>query len=616
MIKPEEFLAKAALLAPAVKSFAETEKAMESPDILDESTLVLLTEDFFAEGNHPEEKLARFAAAKAPVLTVTVPPVDSEQLYLLLSGRMKERLDIHGITGFGIIEMMKKAGYTLQADWSEGKEYTGTSDGNPFTSKGSLVNEYLRWLTQYTASGTDKSRNIYFFMPETAAAAENETIASPFLSVIVRTTGSRNESLQEALLSLCSQKDMDYEILLIGHNVKEEYRKPLEDLIAVQPSFLKERIRFFFLDGGTRTAPLNFGFAHARGLYTAVLDDDDFVFENWVSAFHETAQEHPGAIIHSKVLMQNWERLTDSEGKEFLRASGPFDPYYSMDFDWCLQMFNNLCPFNGLAFPTACFRDFGIRFNEEFNTTEDWDFLQRTAAVCGVADSGQTTCVYRLWTNAATSHVQHNMDEWDDNYIKIIESFYERPLLFPASKSEGIVRLIGINPEAFRYHNPEELAQPDVSSKLYFSGPAGGFSEETAVTLDNKSIFPAFCYTFENLEGKGNVTTLRWDPTDRDTAWLSNIVFTITFKDGSSRDIDVAECETNGFWNGGRLVFYTEDPQILIPLPDNSILCSVSVSGQIRFSYPPDILKIFTDSYAAAHPKQEKKKGFRGLFHK
>ena len=612
MTELTEIIARVQSLLPGITKIRELSGQEEAQ--ADKETLFILRDGFFAPESFSAEKLKKLHASGASLLTVTTPPLDSLQIYRLLSGRETEALDIRGLTGAGVCRLLKEAGYTLARDLSVKKDYRGTGDGSPFTAKGSLVNSYLRWLAGYTGSGIDNETDIYLFTP---GAVPESVTASPFLSVIIRTTGNRNIALQEALLSLAGQKDMDFEVVLVGHRVSEENKPALIRLVDSQPGFLKNRIRLLFLEEGGRAAPLNFGFSQARGIYAAVLDDDDFVFENWVSAFKNTAEAHPGAIVHSKVLMQDWERYTDESGKEVLRAVGSFDPYYGDDYDWLLQMFTNTCPFNGLAFPLFPFKEYGIRFNEEYSTTEDWDFLQRMSAVCGVADTRQTTCVYRIWVNAENSHVLHDREEWNRNRTEIIRSMYDRPILLPAEKTEGVIDLVAAYPESFRYGSVGNFTERQITSKLYFSTEKCGFTEETAVALPNLNLLPDFYYRFEHLEDKGRVTNLRWDPMDYRSGYCTAIELSVEYADGTVEEVNVRGCDTNGFWLEDDLVFCAPDPQVIYHLPtEGRVISSVTIAGRLSLTYTPKMKDLFLDKYAESLTQPTKKKGLLNkLFH-
>ncbi|MBQ6465341.1 MAG: glycosyltransferase family 2 protein [Oscillospiraceae bacterium] len=291
---------------------------------------------------------------------------------------------------------------------------------------GGGLGDYIRYLNELS----EKPERLFAerYRPIVEAEAESEG-RRPFLSVITRTQGRRPDRLRDMLLSLAAQTDEDFELLLIGHRLDEPGREELLRCLEELPRSLRERIRFFELAGGNRTAPLNLGFAHARGAWAAVLDDDDLVFEDWVERFHSAAGRAPGRILHAWVATQKWELLPDGRG---LRSAAAPGAECCAPFHFARQLNVNLCPLLGLAFPTVWFREWGLIFDESLSTTEDWDYLMRLAPLAGVTDVPYLTGLYRLWLNADTSQAAHPKPEWEANYERIREKFRRTPMLFPA----------------------------------------------------------------------------------------------------------------------------------------------------------------------------------------
>ncbi len=287
--------------------------------------------------------------------------------------------------------------------------------------------QYLHWLTE-ALPGT---QNQYFqekLLPriQQSRAMQDRT---PFLSIIVRTQGNRLEELQEVFLSLYGQSDTDYEILLVVHKATEAAKEKLRALVDAQLPFLQERIRLFFLDTGTRTAPLNLGASMAYGRYFTCLDDDDVVLEHWVEAFHRGANAHPGQVIRCYGMTQAWSAELDDNGKKQLASVGSRKMAYCQPFQLFLQLHENRTPISCMAIPTACFQEIGIYFDETLTTTEDWDYFMRCALLLGVHDTEEVTFLYRIWTNAPSSATLHQQKEWDRNREYIIEKMNKIPLL-------------------------------------------------------------------------------------------------------------------------------------------------------------------------------------------
>ncbi|HJD96938.1 glycosyltransferase family 2 protein [Mailhella massiliensis] len=262
-----------------------------------------------------------------------------------------------------------------------------------------------------------------------------------FLSVLTRTQGRRIQELREVFLCLSAQTDGDFELLLVGHRLSDAQAEEIRGVIAEQPEELKRRVRFLRLDYGGRAAPLNFGFAHSRGEYVAVLDDDDIVFDHWVEEFHRAAGEHPGTVLHAYAARQRWMKLDRGEPAGNLRACGRPENVYCRPFSWPGQMDSNQCPLLGLAFPADLFRKLGLMFDESLTTTEDWDYLQRAAMLAGVSEIPKVTSIYRWWQNAESSRTVHSREEWEQNYRRIRKKMSSGLLLFPEAGTEQLFEL-------------------------------------------------------------------------------------------------------------------------------------------------------------------------------
>lgn len=289
--------------------------------------------------------------------------------------------------------------------------------------------QYIRWMNETIENQDENFKTNYLPIIE----QEKEQIAEtrPFLSVVIRTQGKRREMLREAILSLAGQSDEDFEVLLIGHKLDEDEECSARKILDEQPGSLKRKIRYIPWNQGTRAAPLNVGFSYAHGEYVAFLDDDDIVFDNWVECFHKAALEKPGTIIHTYAIAQKWITVKCGETEQVLRSVGAPEDTFCVGFEMLRQLECNRCPLMSLAFPTVYFQKYGICFDESLTTTEDWDFLMRTASFAGVTNVPEPTAIYRLWQNAENSHTVHTQNEWEKNYDIIQEKFKNMPVLLP-----------------------------------------------------------------------------------------------------------------------------------------------------------------------------------------
>lgn len=320
-------------------------------------------------------------------------------------------------------------------------------DSNTFTSElqklgenargiqsGTALYKYIQWLnTQLEHKNESFVRQ---YLPIIQEEKKHIKGKNPFITVITRTQGKRIEMLMETLLSLSGQTDDDFEIILIAHKANDENKLRLQKIINEQPASLKSKLRYLDVDYGTRTVPLNIGFAYAHGEYVVVLDDDDVVFDNWVESFHSAANKKPGAILHAYVLTQKWMTIKLPYGGEALRAVDAYGTECCRDFELIRQLDINMCPLNGLAFPTYYFHQLGMIFDETLTTTEDWDYFMRLSFISGVTDIKSPTCIYRLWNNSENSQTIHNQFEWENNYKKIQKKYFDMPILIPQGKTK------------------------------------------------------------------------------------------------------------------------------------------------------------------------------------
>ena len=336
---------------------------------------------------------------------------------------------------------------------------------NPF-EKSLVLQKYKNEMEKFLAhSHLQFSESGYEAMVKESLEKRNKF---PFLSIIVRTQGKREESLREVFLCLNGQSNQDFEVLVIGHKLNDEQYYLVQQIIDQQEEELKNKIRYIALDYGNRTAPLNVGFAKAWGEYIVTLDDDDIVLDNWVEEFKNASEKFNGEVLYNYTLAQNWSVLDKGDYLGGLRAESAFDTQFCHDYNAVNQIELNKCPPVGLAYPASAFQQLGIIFDESLATTEDWDYLMRVAYVCGVHSNKEPACIYRKWVNAETSFTVHKQEEWSRNYKTITEKTNQRMLCLPQGSSDIILQLIKDREWLLSGHMP--AAQNDIILNLYEDG--------------------------------------------------------------------------------------------------------------------------------------------------
>lgn len=334
------------------------------------------------------------------------------------------------------LTMMNEAGWHQIASCDTRKRINKQSSNviHPLFSEHTPIGSMLHELISVANEQAEIHQFVRMFLPGphidgsslVSDIAEN---AAPFLSVITRTQGKRHDSLRDVLLCLSAQTDTDIEVIVVGHKLTPEGRLVVQRIIGETNDHFQRKIKLYELDYGNRTAPLNFGCAHATGDYFAILDDDDIVFANWVETFKNIAKKHPGQIVRSVSVSQKWKNIDTIWSRNALRSTDAFKLEYQTKF--CLHdhfVCNNTPPVS-IAFPRAVFSDLKYRFDETLTTTEDWDFFMRTAFICGVRDSESVTSVYRHWEGSESSYTLHSEQEWADNRSIILAKFNRMKLV-------------------------------------------------------------------------------------------------------------------------------------------------------------------------------------------
>ncbi|WP_110181048.1 glycosyltransferase family A protein [Nocardioides solisilvae] len=268
-------------------------------------------------------------------------------------------------------------------------------------------------------------------VPESATAP----VDRPFLSVVTRTVGTRLRTLEDVLACLAAQTDRDFELLLVCHRAEPDAVAAVRGLLEDQPGWLRERARVLEVERPGRAAPLNDGFAAARGRYVVMLDDDDTVLEHWVETFHRAEAEAEGRMLRAVALLQPVRR--DPAHDEPLPC--PVEPArleWPWEFDAADHLRGNHTPCMTVAFPRGLFDPLALRFDETLDTTEDWDMVVRAACVVGVHSVPELTSVYRWW-DAGSSREAHAEEEWDEAKARILARLDDLELLVPGSAFAG-----------------------------------------------------------------------------------------------------------------------------------------------------------------------------------
>lgn len=307
--------------------------------------------------------------------------------------------------------------------------------------RGTSLHGLLLALREESRPGAQTTQFVRVCVPgplaDEPAFIETRDEERPFLSVVMRTQGTRLQCLVEAFTCLAGQTDTDFEVLVLGHRLTHEAQVGVESVLADLPEWLRQQTRLVRVEHGRRATPLNIGFTQARGHYIAILDDDDIPLGHWVETFRELALRHPGRVLRAVSARQDIVDTTVLDQRA-VRSTGPIEDVYPSTFDFVEHLRQNYTPNTAIAFPRGVVHDMGLRFDESLTTTEDWDFIMRAAFVVGVSSAPRITTLYHWWTQGASSRTDHDNGEWDRNRQAILRKFDETPVLMPVGSTARI----------------------------------------------------------------------------------------------------------------------------------------------------------------------------------
>ena len=315
---------------------------------------------------------------------------------------------------------------------------------HPALAPGTLLNSLLFDGARRSSPYSSTYQFVWFCAPSREMDRQTFTTIReqprPLVTAVIRTQGRRLHTMVEVLTCLSGQSDRDFEAVVVGHKLDPTQVKAVERVIDDSPEWLRKKIRFVRVDDGGRSRPLNVGFAEARGSYIAILDDDDIPFGNWVAEYRKLDASHPGQVLRCASVRQD-VRNVEVNGRAGLRAEGPPQRIYPSEYNFVDHFVENSSPPITLAFPHGAFHDLGLRFDEDLDTTEDWDFLLRVSAVCGVASSPAITGVYRWWTKDESSRTLHGEDEWRAHHEAILRKQDQTYFILPKGGTAKIRQL-------------------------------------------------------------------------------------------------------------------------------------------------------------------------------
>jgi SAM-dependent methyltransferase len=286
--------------------------------------------------------------------------------------------------------------------------------------------------------------------PPTGVSSNIEPTDEPFLTVVMRTQGTRQDHLRDALTCLAAQTFDDFHVLLMVHSERPDIALPVVTKLVGEfdPTFAS-RVEVVQVTDGGRARPLNAALDRAKSSYLAFLDDDDLVTANWVEAFSSAAVD--GAIVRSVAAVRHVSTPDESHNVPY-KVESSLEFRYDLEFDPVHHLWGNDTPICTFAIPRRLIETFGLRFDEQLPVLEDWDFLMRCVAFAPVNDTREITSIYQMWRNGESSASLHDASLWHAIQRFLQDKANQRPIVLPAGTA---ARLIDMSQRLARY--PVEL---------------------------------------------------------------------------------------------------------------------------------------------------------------
>ena len=293
----------------------------------------------------------------------------------------------------------------------------------------------------------------------------NTESESPTFSVIIRTQGSRDQSLREALESVRDQEFRASEVLVVRHDVPAD--RALR-VAAIADEVLGGHVKLLDVPRGTRALPIAAGIREASSDYLLFLDDDDIALPNWLSSF-ATAIIRAGSpsLPRAQVLLQHMEEsATDPRGYQEV---GPQTREYASTFDLLDHVLVNRTPFMSMAFPRELFVSGVVSVDTTLTVCEDWDLVLQAATSLPVVDVPEATAVYRRWNHIETSYSRHDLAQWRAAEHQVRERLGSRDICLPGSSIQRLYSMLELEQELHALREDADswrLAERSLSWKL------------------------------------------------------------------------------------------------------------------------------------------------------
>lgn len=156
-------------------------------------------------------------------------------------------------------------------------------------------------------------------------------------------------------------------------------------------------------------------------------------------------------------------------------------------------------------------------------------------------------------------------------------------------------------------------------TKIYFD-TTEGMSEEKAVIAENINEENKYVderrFTYHNLEDKGIVKGLRWDPGENGNVVISSFEMKVLFQNGHIEKKNLEDTVHNGIRVGNELIFLAADPQMYFSLENEAIISEILIECDFMPNISANHANCFYSAYNNMLAKQKKKRLIKRIYNK
>lgn len=435
---------------------------------------------------HEPEPLLRFLSDYArdhhgAQLLISVPNVAHRDVALnLLRGQwnvtehgLLDKTHVAYYTRQSLLDLFARCGWQLVTRNDFALDESDQYDPTSVLHSDSLIGQALRYTSEIFNPDNAINQFIWLLKPMSEMDGANDAVTvedadenaaeHPLVSVLVRTQGTRNELLTEALFSVFAQDADDYEIVVCFHNLKDSDGSLLEgvqNVIANVPVALHRTIRLIVCTGTGRSAPLNQLYAEARGDYLTILDDDDLLFPRHISTVKKGIEKHGiGPMFQTYAIQRQLDVRKEKERSpeygfkrdtvlEPKRATETY-PYtvqsiellWARPFDPLKQQYSNAVHVSNFFVPKRLIEQTSLRFRNDFEYAEDWQFWMEASQILRIVTLPEITGVQNFRTNGTNTVANEELQpEWISTHRKRFTMQERHPLILDGRTARLIYR--------------------------------------------------------------------------------------------------------------------------------------------------------------------------------